>query len=156
MEEEPLTKEQIRQLSNHSERYVVPHKQNHCRLTGIILYSTCGRHGADEEANNYKRSLESIGASVIKLEWMDTIGLQNMLDSGLSQVIDFESCSLLFVCVMSHGRRGVLKGSNDSEISINSLLKQVTDNLPCELPLVSIRHCQLCICALFDNSRDML
>ena len=133
---EPLTVGQIEELSPYSSQYVIPHNQTKTKRYGLILYSAEDRHGADEEADNFKHALETAGCDVIKLQWSNTSELDNMIDSSLTGILD--DCSLLIVAVMTHGYRGALRGSEGSEIPINDILFQLEYTLQEQLPLVSL------------------
>ena len=132
---EPLTVGQIEDLSPYSSQYIIPHNQTKTKRYGLILYSAEDRHGADEEADNFKHALETAGCDVIKLQWSNTSELDNMIDSSLTGILD--DCSLLIVAVMTHGYRGALNGSEGSEIPINDILFRLEYLLPKHLPLVS-------------------
>ena len=56
--------------------------------------------------------------------------------SILTLRLSIGDCSLLFVCLMSHGRRGTLVDSRSSEIPINDILNQLSNTIPQHLPLV--------------------
>ena len=101
----------------------------------MILYNSEDRHGADEEADNFKHALETAGCDVIKLQWSNTSELGSMIDSSLTRIVG--DCSLLIVAVMTHGYRGALRGSEGSQIPISDLLFQFKQELPQHLPLAS-------------------
>ena len=119
---ESLTADQIQQLSPHSSQYIIPHNQKKCKRYGLILYSSEGRQGAYAEADNLEQVLMTSGCDVIKMEWNGTTELQCMTDSVLCRIA--ADCSLLIVCLMSHGCRGVLRGSDGEDIPVNNILNQ--------------------------------
>ena len=135
IEHEPLNQGQIEELSPYSSQYVIPHNQTKTKRYGLILYNSEDRHGADEEADNFKQALETAGCDVIKLQWSNTSELGSMIDSSLTRIVG--DCSLLIVAVMTHGYRGALSGSEGSEIPINNILRQFEQDLPSHIPLVS-------------------
>ena len=135
IEHEPLNQGQIEELSPYSSQYVIPHNQTKTKRYGLILYNSEDRHGADEEADNFKQALETAGCDVIKLQWSNTSELGSMIDSSLTRIVG--DCSLLIVAVMTHGYRGALRGSTGSEIPINDLLYHFNQELPQHLPMVS-------------------
>ena len=57
-----------------------------------------------------------------------------MIDSSLEGIVG--DCSLLIVAVMTHGYRGALRGSENSEIPINDIMFQLQNTLPKHTPLV--------------------
>ena len=46
-------------------------------------------------------------------------------------------CNFLFACIMSHGELGQLRGSDESLVSISTVIKLFEQNLPSHVPLVS-------------------
>ena len=69
------------------------------------------------------------------LIWSNVDELHNMIESVLNGIV--ADCSLLIVCLMSHGSRGVITGSNGKAIPVNKILNAFVGNLmPKELPLV--------------------
>ena len=133
-ETESLTVEQIQQLSPHSSKYIIPHKQKKSKRYALILFSSAGRQGAVAEADDLEQALQTTGCDVIKMEWSEGRELQCMIESALSRIVS--DCSLLIVCLMSHGCRGVLRGSDGEEIPVNDILHQFTYTLPDYLPMV--------------------
>ena len=72
------------------------------------------------------------------MEWNGTTELQCMIDSVLCRIAgDF---SLLIVCLMSHGCRGVLRASDGEEIPVNNILNQFSYTLPEYIPLVNTHN----------------
>ena len=134
IEEEPLSAGHIEELSPYSAQYVIPHNQTRMKRYGLILYNKQHRHGAEEEADNFKQALETAGCDVTKLEWTHAAELGSMIDSSLEGIVG--DCSLLIVAVMTHGYRGALRGSGSSEIPINNILFQLQYTLPKHTPLV--------------------
>ena len=136
METESLDVMQIQELSLHSNLYIIPHKQGKSKRYGLIFFSSEGRQGARAEAEDVQQALEASGCYVEKMDWGGAIELQHMIDDALSRISS--DCSVLIVCIMSHGRRGVLEGGNGNEIPINDILNQFTQTLPANLPLVNL------------------
>ena len=81
IEYEPLSADHIKQLSPYSTQYVTPRNQTNIKRYGLIFYSKHHRHGAEEEADNFKQALETAGCDVTKLEWTHTAELGNMIDT---------------------------------------------------------------------------
>ena len=133
-ETESLTIEQIQQLSPHSSQYIIPHKQKKSKRYGVILFRSEGRQGAVAEADDLEQALLSTGCDVIKMEWSEATELHNMIESALSRIV--ADCSLLIVCLMSHGSRGALADCHGKRIPVNDILHQFTFSLPQEIPLV--------------------
>ena len=61
IEQEPLSAPHIEELSPYSAQYVIPHNQTRMKRYGLILYNKQHRHGAEEEADNFKQALEVAG-----------------------------------------------------------------------------------------------
>ena len=127
----PLSLKQVVQLSQNSSHYVVPYKSSRSRHFGLILCNI------NEEANNIKLALESIGCEVIKIEWSAAHELGAKMDSILDSGI-LGNCLLLTVRIMSHGYRGVFSGRDGTEVPVNDVLNQLSVSLPDYLPLVSM------------------
>ena len=127
----PLSLKQVVQLSQNSSHYVVPYKSSRSRHFGLILCNI------NEEANNIKLALESIGCEVIKTEWSAANELGPKMDSILDSGI-LGNCLLLTVRIMSHGYRGVFSGRDGTEVPVNDVLNQLSVSLPDYLPLVSM------------------
>ena len=103
---------------------------------GMVLYSSHHRRGAEDEADKLDRSLNSAGCDqVFKLEWSQAEELENMIHSSVTDMKD--SCSLLIVCLMSHGSRGCVQSGIGEFIPVNQILHQLTLALPDLVPLVS-------------------
>ena len=106
MRQDPIVTKDIERLSQKSSRYLIPHNQGMCRRNAIILYSKEERPGAVEEAEDMQQSLEAVGFQVIVYEWSNTNEIIHQLHYIRCGIM--ANCSLLTVCTMSHGYRGVL------------------------------------------------
>ena len=161
IEEESLTQEEIRKLSPLPSQYVMPYNQAQTALNGnalqmlhdevaeintrrqsqtsrygFIFYNTDQReNGAEEEASNLQQALSETGCDVIKAKWEHTHQLQEMISDRLSDIGG--RCNFLFACIMSHGELGQLRGSDESLVSISTVIKLFEQNLPSHVPLVS-------------------
>ena len=161
IEQESLTQEEIKKLSPLTSQYIIPYNQAQESLDadtprwlvdevaaintqrqaqtsryGFIFYNTDQReNGAEEEANNLQQALSETGCDVIKAKWEHTNQLQEMISDRLSHIGG--RCNILFACIMSHGELGQLRGSNDSLVSISTVIKLFEQNLPSHVPLVS-------------------
>ena len=154
-ETESLTVEQIQQLSPHSSQYIIPHKQQKSKRYGLILFNSEDRQGAFEEADGLEQALWASGCDVIKMEWCGAVELHNMIDSAMTSIVG--NCSLLIVCLMSHGSRGVLSGSCGGRVTVNDVLHQLTFCLPSNMriPMVSpakpCRYCHIFLIQLYKG-----
>ena len=128
-EKEPLAIPHIQELSPHSSQYIVPYNQKMSKRYGLILYTIYNRPGAQEEADNMEQSLCTAGFHVEKAEWKDTYILNSLLERIA------RDCSLLVLCLMSHGIRGVLHGVSWS-IPINDILDYTSRYIPESSPKV--------------------
>ena len=106
-----------------------------CRRYAIILYSKEERPGAVEEAEDMQQSLEAVGFQVIMYEWSDTNEIIHQLRDILPRIM--ANCSLLTVCTMSHGYRGVLTDRQGNKLPINRIFNILSTSLPSYIPLVS-------------------
>ena len=161
IEEELLIQEEIKKLSPFTSQYIIPYNQaqksldadtprwldddvaeiNTQRQTqtsryGFIFYNTDQReNGAEEEANNLQLALSETGCDVIKAKWEHTHQLQEMISDRLCDIGG--RCNFLFACIMSHGELGQLRGSEQSRLSISTVITLFEQNLPSQVPLVS-------------------
>ena len=69
IENEPLTTDQIKQLSSLGDRYIVPFNQTNSKTYTIILHNTKNRPGGDTEADVMEQAMRDTGSDVIKIEW---------------------------------------------------------------------------------------
>ena len=134
VEQHPLNREQIKKLSPHSSRYIIPYNQVNSRRLAVIFYSSVQRQGAAEEAGRLEESLHTAGCEVSNLEWSDA-ELHNLIENGLNGRAN--DCLLLIVCIMAHGSLGEIKGSSGEGIPVNEILHQLNFNLPKDVPMVS-------------------
>lgn len=122
---------------------------------GLVIYNPHGRDGAEVEADDLEDGLNEAGFSVIRGKWTTKVQLCALIDSVMKSI---SGCTLLFVCIMSHGSAGKLKtAEGDCVMIINDILygfniKLKKDKLG-QIPLVSIaRRClnyhnsSVCIC----------
>ena len=161
IEEESLTQDEIKKLSPLTSQYIIPYNQAQTPLNdftqsllndvdneiniqhqtqtsryGFIFYNTDKReNGAEEEANSLQQALSQTGCVVIKAKWEHTNQLQEMISDRLSEIGG--RCNFLFACIMSHGELGQLRGSDESLVSISTVIKLFEQNLPSHVPLVS-------------------
>ena len=135
-EQEPLTMADVQRLSSQSINYIIPYNQEKSKRFGLILYSSHHRRGAEDEADKLEQSLHTAGCDkVFKLQWSQAEELHNMIDSSVADIK--ASCSLLIVCLMSHGSRGCVQSGQGEFIPVNQILHQLTLALPDHVPLVS-------------------
>ena len=135
MEKEALGIEEIKELSQHSKTYIVPHIQLRSKRYGLILYNKYHRNGAEDEANSLRQSLEAAGFSVIKFEWKDATGLMAIITDVVATLST--DCSLLLVSLISHGSTRMLGASNGESVPVNQILHRINHSLPPYVPLVS-------------------
>ena len=102
---------------------------------GIILYNPSDRDGAVEEADNLQSGLQAVGCQVFREEWTTKRELSTLIDKGVKKAA---GCSLLVVCIMSHGTAGTLKcQDDDGYIVFNDVLLEFTRKLATDVPMVS-------------------
>ena len=135
IETEPLTFHHIEKLQPHSNVSIIPYNQEKSKRYGMILYNTSNRPGAIEEADNLYRALAAAGTQTSNYEFSGSTELRKTIKTALQVIIS--DCSLLVVCVMSHGGRGSISGDRGEEIPIKTILQQLVHHLPKFIPLVS-------------------
>ena len=102
---------------------------------GIILYNRSDREGAVEEADNLQSGLQAVGCQVFREEWTTKRELSTLIDKGVRKAA---GCSLLVVCIMSHGTAGTLKCQDDNGyIVFNDVLLEFTRKVAKDVPMVS-------------------
>ena len=149
IENEPVAKWQIAELTAKSTRYLIPCKQKWIKMHGLILFNKSNRQGADEEAEDMAEGLAQAGFQVRKVEWASTHDLTRLLDEN-SSTETFADCSLFLCCVMTHGHRGVMCGDDGTSIPVNDIVKQLSNTLPHDLPLVRSPQIQSILSALLQ------
>ena len=101
---------------------------------GLILYNPSDRDGALEEADNLQSGLKAVGCQVFKAEWTTKAEISKQNKDGLQRITD---CTLLIVCIMSHGTAGALRCDDDNRsVALNDVMFEFTRKLPPELPMV--------------------
>ena len=120
LEHEPLTADEMKQLSPHTKRYPIPHNQALTKQYALILYNPVQRARFE----------------VIKCEWSITPDMRKEMEKRLKEVKD--KCSLITVCIMSHGYRGNIVGETGENLPINVVLDQLNERetFPLHLPMV--------------------
>ena len=129
-----LTINGIEKFSLHCPQYLIPYNQGRCKRYALILYNLIQRSGGEAEADYLEAALREAGCDVIKLEWQDTAELHNLIESVLSPIS--KSCSLLIVCLLSHGSRASVIGSQAKAKPVNEILNQLKHLLSEFTPLV--------------------
>ena len=102
---------------------------------GLILYNPSDRDGAVEKADNLQSGLQAVGCQVFREEWTTKRELSTLIDKGVRQAA---GCSLLVVCIMSHGTAGTLTCQDDNGyIVFNDVLLEFTRKVAKDVPMVS-------------------
>ena len=134
---DPLQMAHIELLHPHTSHYVIPHNQKHLDMLAAVIYSTKDREGALEEAEEICTALKEAGFTVVKREWQCDTSLFFLVHKILSECATY--CSIFLLCVMSHGRAGVLFGPDGATYKLNCLLKMLEEQLDPKVPLVSMK-----------------
>ena len=107
---------------------------NKGEVRGLILYNPDSRDGATKEAEDLHSGLQAVGCQVKEKMWTTKVELNNFIEEGLYSI---DECSLLVVCIMSHGTAGYLRCSDgDGSVVINDVLIRFSRVLPEHIPLV--------------------
>ena len=75
----------------------------------MILYCSQNRRGATEEADNLHHALLAAGCNTSKKTWNDAKEIHRLIDGAIDKIV--ADCSLLIVCLMADGSRGMVRGS---------------------------------------------
>ena len=70
-----------------------------------------------------------------KKKWSNAMQLPQILHEHLLPVQD--RLSLLFVCIMSHGRAGMIVGSNSTKMPITDILTVIENSITSQVPMIS-------------------
>ena len=101
----------------------------------LISYNPTSRNGALEEALDLQSGLESLQCQVFSQKWDTKLELSTAIRQGIQSA---SGCLLLVVCLMSHGRAGVLMCSDDNNrIALNDVMFEFNRKLESNVPLVS-------------------
>ena len=120
-----LSRATIENILPHTDNYIVPYCQRKSGRYAIILYNEMDREGAYEEAENMNIACQTAGFTVLQVNWSKTSEMVEWINTLWVDIK--EKCSLLSIFVMCHGHRGVLRGSENSMLSVNGLLLLTTD-----------------------------
>ena len=132
-----LDTDDITQLFDQSDRYIIPYLQSHVKRCGIVLYNTEDRQGAESEAKTMTDCLVKAGFHTKMKEWKDSKDLFTEINRAAIEELVSNGLSLLVVSIMSHGTAGTLRDSGGSVIAISSVLHELRVLLPENMPLVS-------------------
>ena len=139
-----LDKDDIKQLFDHSDRYIIPYQQIHVKRFGLVLYNTENRDGAEAEAKIMNKSLVETGFATRMKEWTYSYELfGEMSETTLAEMVS-NGLSLLVISIMSHGTAGTLRSEDgDGCVLINDLMVILTRNVREDLPTVREREKRL-------------
>ena len=139
IEKHPLTADQLAQLFTLSDTYIVPWQQHNVKRCALVLYNPEGRQkgfDAVKEANLMESHLQKARFTTRKIEWTDALALRNIIMSETDDFIN-GGVSMLFIVIMTHGRVGMLIGSNNTKMPITDVLSILNEKIPSRIPLVS-------------------
>ena len=100
----------------------------------IILYNPAERKGAKEEADMLMEGLKYVDFDVIVDTWIHAAELLEKISNLLILLVN--KSSQIFISVMSHGHHGILRGVDNSEISVNAVLELSAERIPQHIPVV--------------------
>lgn len=124
MKFEPLSSAQIKILSGCSSQYIVPANQAKSKMYAFICFTTSGREGALGEASYLHQALQRVGFTTLKLQWSKFEDLRIYLGRRMEEI--GSNCSLLFICVMSHGAKGVVCGEDGQYGAVNDIIEMMS------------------------------
>ena len=133
----------IKCLYNQTDSFFIPRGQKKAKMYALVYYNTFERRTplhttraeAKEEAENMVLGLREGGFTVFEpmVDWTYEELLVHLREK-IQQHKD--ECSVLVICIMSHGGNGVIYDKNSIKGEINGILK-ITEELPNHLPVVS-------------------
>ena len=136
IESEDLSSDNIKELSPHSHQYIIPKIQGAARQHAFIFYNSQDREGAHDEADMLEKTFTNMRFNVSRQEWKDVREFDDTIIESLKRIAD--NCSVVAICIMAHGKTGIITGENGSQLPINDILHQCTTHLPKYIPLVSL------------------
>ena len=149
-----VTSELLALANSHLTDYCIPdHPQAKLQMYGVVCYNEfegnpdfLTRDGASTEAKIITQSFSDVGVKISPpIENWTTYSLFSNLQKFCSEIRN--SCSLAVVCVMTHGKAGLLyacEGSVESQTDcckINDILYILGEELPHYIPKVSSTYC---------------
>ena len=135
-ETQPLSMTEVQSVFNSSSEYIISYDQCNAKKWALVLYNTVERKDSEKEACEVETNLRNADFNVMKTKWENALDLPGILHSQLWGIRG--SISLLFVCIMSHGNCGTVRGDNNTLMPISDILFTLTDKLPPTLPLVKV------------------
>lgn len=134
-ETQSLSLADLEKLFDHSDQYMIPYNQQETKRQALVLFNTHQRENSVDEALVMHKGFEEAGFYSKSIEWSDALKLPHVLAEQIHQRV--QSTSVLFVCIMSHGKAGMILGNNSSLMPITDILTVIGNNLPQYIPLVS-------------------
>lgn len=119
-----------------STHYIISRSQSAPQRFGLVLFNNEHLDGATEEATEMAEGLTKAGFSTRTHQWSNALELPQAIDRQLDDMNN--QLSLLFVSIVSHGKAGMLMGSDSSAIPISDVLHILKTRLPRHIPLVII------------------
>lgn len=129
-----LLPQQAWALSPYSRQYVIPYNQLKSKRYALIMYNAIDRNGAHSEADLLAVALRNTGCDVIRMEWKDVFIFKSNIISVLEEIS--KDCSLLIVCIMAHGKVGMVTGKNNTQLPISDILHVFQQFVPEPVPMV--------------------
>ena len=135
-ETQPLSMTEVQKVFSSSSTYIIPYDQCNAKKWALVLYNTVERKDSEKEASEVETNLRNADFNVMKMKWENALDLPGILHGQLTGIR--ESTSVLFVCIMSHGNCGTVRGDNNTLMPISDILFTLKDKLPPTLPLVKV------------------
>jgi len=131
----PMATAVIEVMSSVSDHFIIPPVQKKARKYAFVCYTSVQRKGALGEAETLAEVLRSKGFIVDLKEWKCFGDLRNWLVERTNKVRS--RCSVVSVCLLSHGFGGNLIGENNSRGEIAEIIDETRKVIPPMIPLVS-------------------
>lgn len=125
----------VEKIYPHVSSYFIPRGQEKAKMYAYVCYITFDRNGAREEAGYIIRAFHESGFTVrpALINWTFT-ELIDFLNQHISQ--DKDDCSVIFICIMSHGGNGIIHDKDGNKGEVDDVQKVLTKLKP-HIPAVS-------------------
>lgn len=136
--------ETVKRLYNKTKTFFIPRGQRKSKMHALSYYNTfetslhhSTRAEAEKESSCMMTALKEEGFTIHQplIDWTHKTLLEDLSEKMKSIK---NECSVLFVCIMSHGDKGVLFDKDGFKVEINKVLNAM-EGFPSHIPVVCLR-----------------